>query len=101
LPAFFCINTLMKNQKVYFSLAEEEIIETLVTEFNVTALQAQHQVLSQKREAAYRFSMRGNFDLAEHMLREICEWNDEVEKDFIARGRGVEIPDTKIILPGE
>lgn len=91
----------MKRREVYFSLAEEEIIDTLITEFKVTRVQACHQVISQKREAAWRFSQRGNFDLAEHMLREICEWNDEVEKDFKARGRGVIDKEIKIILPGE
>lgn len=91
----------MDNKHVYFSIAEKEIIELLREEFKITYIQACSQVIAQKREAAYRYSQRGNFDLAEHMLREICEWNDETEKEFIARGRGVIDKEIKIIMPGE
>lgn len=98
---FFVINITMDNKQVYFNIAEKEIIELLVEEFKITHLQACTQVIAQKREAAWRYSQRGNFDLAEHMLREICEWNDEVEKDFVNRGRGVIDKEIKIIMPGE
>lgn len=86
--------------EVYFNIAEKEIIEALRENFGITYLEACEQVLKQKQQAAYMYSCRGEFDLAEHLLKEINEWNDEVARDFINRGRDA-VKDVKIILPGE
>ena len=92
----------MQNKReVYFSGPEKEIIESLKEIYGITHLEATEQVLRQKRQAAYGVSMQGNFALAEHMLKEIGEWNDEVEAEMNSRGRGKAVPETKIILPGE
>ncbi len=98
--SLFYINTSMKKNKIYFSNAEQEIIKCLMDDFGVTYLQATNQVISQKKEAAYMYSQRGNFNLAEHLLREINEWNDEVAIEFKNRGRDMVDKEVKIILPG-
>jgi len=86
--------------EVYFNIAEKEIIEALRESFGITYMEACEKVIQQKKQAAFMYSQQGNFDLAEHLLREINEWNDEVARDFDNRGRNV-VKDVKIILPGE
>lgn len=67
---------------VYFSPPEEEIIESLQEIYEITYLEASHQVIMQKRELAFLHQMRGNFLLAETILRELDEWNDEIAEEF-------------------
>ena len=86
--------------EVYFSVGELDIIKALQEHYEITHLEACEKVIEQKREAAYLYSMRGHFDLAEQLLKELGEWNSEIEQDYINRGRNVK-PTQKIILPGE
>lgn len=87
---------------VYFSVGEQDIIRALQEEFEITYIEACDRVIGQKRQAAYAYSQIGHFDLAEQMLKEIEEWNSEIEQDFINRGRGkAKEVSKKIILPGE
>ncbi len=67
---------------VYFSPPEEEIIDSLQEIYGITYLEASNQVLMQKRELAFMHQMRGNFALAETLLKELDEWNDEVAAEF-------------------
>lgn len=85
---------------IYFSVGEQDIIKALQETFEITYVEACERVIEQKRQAAYAYSMKGQFDLAEHLLKELDEWNSEVEQDFINRGRGIK-QNIKIILPGE
>lgn len=85
---------------VYFSVGEQEIIRALQEHYEITYIEAVEKVIEQKRQAAYLYSMKGHFDLAESLLKELNEWNSEVEQDFINRGRNVN-PTQKILLPGE
>lgn len=95
----------MNKKEPYFSIAEKEIIDSLQEIYGIGVIEATEQVLRQKRQAAYGLSLQGNFALAEHMLREINEWNDEVEAEMNSRGRleALEGKDkeVKIILPGD
>ncbi len=67
---------------VYFSPPEEEIIESLREIYGITYLEAADQVIMQKRELAFMHQRRGNFALAETILKELDEWNDEVAEEF-------------------
>jgi hypothetical protein len=72
----------MELKTVFFSIGEEEIIESLQEIYNITRLEACDQVIMQKRELAYQHQMRGNLELAKSLLLELGEWNDEREEDF-------------------
>ena len=85
---------------VYFSVGEQDIIRALQECYEITYIEACEKVIQQKREAAFLYSQQGHFDLAEQLLKELEEWNSEVEQDFINRGRNLN-NNTKIILPGE
>lgn len=67
---------------VYFSPPEEEIIESLQEIYGITYLEAANQVIMQKRELAFMHQRRGNFALAETLLKELEEWNDDVAEEF-------------------
>jgi len=67
---------------VYFSPPEEEIIESLQEIYEITYLQAATSVINQKRELAFMWQQRGNFELAKTLLKELDEWNDEVAAEF-------------------
>ena len=86
--------------EVYFSVGEKEIIAALQEHYEITYLEAANKVIEQKREAAYLYSMQGQFDLAQQLMEELDEWNDDIAEDYINRGRNIE-PPKKIILPGE
>lgn len=87
----------MNKKEVYFSVGEKEMIEILRDEYKVTYLEACDYVIGQKRELAWMHSRDGKFDLAEQILTEICEWNTELEAEFIRMGRGTVDKDVKII----
>ena len=67
---------------VYFSPPEEEINESLQEIYEITYLEATNQVIMQKRELAFMHQHRCDFRLAETILKELDEWNDEVAKEF-------------------
>jgi len=67
---------------VYFSPPEEEIIESLREIYEITYLEACEQVIMQKRELAFMHHQRGDFELAKTLLKELDEWNDELEEIF-------------------
>lgn len=67
---------------VYFSPPEEEIIESLREIYGITYLEACEQVIMQKRELAFMHHQRGDFELAKTILKELDEWNDELEEIF-------------------
>jgi len=86
--------------EVYFSVGEQEIIRALQEHYEITYIEATEKVIEQKREAAYLYSMQGQFDLAQQLLEELNEWNDDIAQDYLNRGR--DLPKAKkIILPGE
>ncbi len=83
---------------VYFSPPEKEIIESLQEIYGITYIEAADQVIGQKRELAFLHQRRGNFALAENILKELNEWNDEVAQDMEKMKTHV-TPSKKIILP--
>jgi len=86
--------------EVYFSVAEEEMIESIIEIYGVTEVQAKASVISNKKQNAWMYQQRGNLELAEVLLRELGEWNDTWAEEFEElRADGKEYK--KIILPGD
>jgi len=72
----------MNKREVYFSPPEEEIIDSLQEIYGITYLEACEQVIMQKRELAFMHQRRGEFALAEVLLKQLGEWNDAIEEEF-------------------
>lgn len=86
--------------EVYFSVAEEEMIESIIEIYGVTEEQAKESVISNKRQNAWMYQQRGNLELAEVLLKELGEWNDTWAEEFEElRSNGKEYK--KIYLPGD
>jgi len=85
---------------VYFSVAEEEMITSIIEIYGVTEAKAVESVISNKRQNAWMYQQRGNLELAEVLLRELGEWNSTWEETFAElREAGKEYK--KLILPGD
>jgi hypothetical protein len=85
------------HEDVYFCPAEEEMIQSLIEMYNITEYQAKETVIRDKRQNAFMYQQRGNLELAEVLLRELGEWNDEwAEEHERLRNEGKEFK--KIIL---
>lgn len=63
----------MQRGKLYFSVAEENIIEELVKSFEITEFEAVQYLINQKRDLARIHKARGNVALAAQILKEIGE----------------------------
>ena len=89
-----------KLEDVYFCPAEEEMIQSLMEIYNITEYQAKETVVRDKRQNAFMYQQRGNLELAEVLLRELGEWNDQwAEEHEKLREEGKEYK--KLILPGD
>lgn len=62
-----------KYGKLIFSIAEQEIVEYLIQNFNQTFTQAVDHVCAQKREHARLYRQQGAHALADQLLKEIGE----------------------------
>ncbi len=90
----------METKDIYFSPAEDEMIESLQEIYNIGYVQARETVIRDKRQNAFMYQQRGNLELAEVLLKELNEWNDTWEDEFKKlRDEGKEYK--KIIMPGE
>ncbi len=67
---------------VYFSPPEEEMIDSIQEIYGITYIEAVNQVIIQKRDLAFQHQRRGNFLLAETLLKELDEWNDEIAEEM-------------------
>lgn len=63
----------MQRGKIYFSIGEEAVIESLVAAYNITEIEAIDHVIAQKRELAFIHARRGNHALAKQLRKEIGE----------------------------
>jgi hypothetical protein len=68
-------------EKVIFSEAEKEIIENLQETMGLSIFEATDHVVKYKRNLALYHEQKGNFALAEHLLKELGEW-DESRRDM-------------------
>ena len=86
----------MKDE-IYFSVAEKEIMDWMVNQVGASRIEAFEAVLGQKRELAYMHMKRGNYALHRQILKEICEWTEEMEEKYKETEKICST--TKIILP--
>lgn len=78
------------------SAAEKEIIAAIQEQFGITELEAVEQHLAGKRHLAFIQAQRGNLALAEHLIKELDEWNDEMRDEL---KRISDLSTKRIILP--
>jgi len=90
----------MSIKEVYFSAAEEEMIESLQEIYGITYIEACEYVIIQKRELAFIHRQRGNYALERTILKELGEWTDELEEEYQSKGldSSESSDDKKIIL---
>jgi hypothetical protein len=60
-------------REVYFSVAEQNIIEMLQEDFGITYLEAADQIIKYKREQVLYHQMNGNEKMADKLLEELGE----------------------------
>lgn len=89
----------MIKKDIYLTTVEEEIVEQLMEVFNITEQEARENVIAQKREAAYIYLMRGNIELHRELMKQLDEWTDDDEEEFIEKKRKLNKA-TKIFIMG-
>lgn len=80
--------------KVHLTEAEKEVVENLRDTMGMTKIEAFEHVVNYKRNLAFHYEQKGNFELAEHILKELGEWTEERRKYQQANH-------PEIILPGD
>ncbi len=91
----------MKNLRVigkniHLSIAEKEWLGVMMRQFGCTEQQALDEIIVYKREQAYGYKLKGNFELERQLLQEIDEWDDTREEEYKQRASGDN--EKKIIL---
>ena len=62
--------------KVIFTEPEKEIIEEMQETMGMTLIEATDNMVHYKRNLALYHEQKGNVELAEHILRELGEWDE-------------------------
>lgn len=70
----------MKNPTL--SVGEQNIVDELQRNFDLTKIEATDHVLAQKRELAFIHHTKGNFELARQLMIELDDWSEEAEQDY-------------------
>lgn len=79
--------------KVTFTEPELEIIENMRETMGMTLIEATDNMVLYKRNLAFYHESKGNFLLAEHLLKELGEW-DESRRDMqTASHQSIILPD--------
>ena len=76
---------------INLNIAEKEIVNHLMEGAEVTEEQAVDQVLSYIREQVIVHENNGNFELAQHLLERIGEWNDVIAERYETRQKTAKI----------
>jgi len=63
-------------KEIIFTEAEKEIMEELQETMGMTKIDAANHVVHYKRNLAFYHESKGNFALAEHLLKELGEWDE-------------------------
>lgn len=85
-------------KNIHLNIAEKEWLGVMIRQFGCTEQQALDEIIVYKREQAYGYKQKGNYELERQLLQEIDEWDDMREEDYKQRvSKGKEV---KIILPG-
>lgn len=76
----------MKNPRL--SVGEQNIVTELQRNFGITEIEATNHMMAQKRELAFIHHTKGNFELARQLMKELDEWSEEAEKDYLKWEQG-------------
>lgn len=76
----------MKNPRL--SVGEQNIVTELQRNFGITEIEATDHMMAQKRELAFIHHTKGNFELARQLMKELDEWSEEAEKDYLKWEQG-------------
>lgn len=83
-------------KNIHLSIAEKEWLGVMMRQFACTEQEALEEIIVYKREQAYGYKQKGNYDLERQLLQEIDEWDDAREQEYKQRGTGDK--EKKIIL---
>ena len=70
--------------KVIFTEPEKELIRHLQETMGMSILESTESMIKYKRNLAFYHEQKGNFALAEHLLKELGEWDEsrrELQKE--------------------
>ena len=84
-------------KNIHLSIAEREWLGVMQRQFGCTEQEALEEIIVYKREQAYGYMQKGNFELERLLLMEIDEWDDSKEEEYKQRASGTK--DVKIIIP--
>lgn len=87
-------------KNIHFDLGEQEIMKCLMNESICTEAEAIDHVIRYKREQAIYHERKGNYALAEHLLKSIDEWDNTRAAAHKAGAELIEETKQKLILPG-
>lgn len=71
----------MKNPQL--SVGEQNVVAELQRNFDISEIEATDHVLAQKRELAFIHHTKGNVELARQLMKELDEWSEEAERDYL------------------
>ena len=80
-------------EKAIFTEAEKEIMEQLQETMGMTKIEAAEHMVHYKRNLAFYYEQKGQFELAEHLLRELGEWDDDHKEMQQAAHQDIILPD--------
>jgi len=86
-------------KNIHFDLGEMEIMKHLMANDMCCEREAIEHVISYKREQVLYYEQRGNFTLAEHLLKSIDEWDDTRAEQYKIAAQIFEDANQKIITP--
>lgn len=86
-------------QNIHFDLGEMEIMKHLMMNDVCTEAEAIEQVIDYKREQVMVYERCGNYDLAEHLLKSIDEWDDTRAEEYKIARELLKDTNQKLIVP--
>ncbi len=81
-----------KMKKVIFTEAEHEIIASLQETMGFSKMKATDCVVQYKRNLALYHEQKGNIALAEHLLKELGEWDESRRESMKSQYQDIIIP---------
>lgn len=84
-------------KNIQLSIGEKEWLGVMMRQFGSTEQQALEEIIVYKREQAYGWRQKGNYELERILLQEIDEWDDTREEEY--KQVASKEHEIKIILP--
>ena len=79
--------------KVILTEAEKEIIEEMRETMGMSLLEATEHIVQYKRNLALYYEQKGNVELAEHLLKELGEWDESRRDTMKSQYQDIILPD--------